>query len=98
MTLNDFINSDYYQGFEYDFWCTNTFLNYSDKRINEIMEARENGCCGLTHSEVIDLERAAVDCAWKDDEITEAQMERFVKELDKIEEWHFQNGSLEQET
>ena len=98
MTLNDFINSDYYQGFEHDFWSTNIFFQFDNKRIDEIMEARDAGCCGLTHYEVIGLQRDAIDCAWKDDEITEEQKDALDNELDAVADWHLKNGSLEQET
>jgi len=94
MTLNDFLNSDYFQNYEHDFFNTNIYFMYDNKTIDRIFEAREDGCDGRTHFEVIDLWRDSIDCAWHDDVVTEKEYDDVVAEINKCELWHCENGSL----
>jgi len=96
MTLNEFINSDYFHGFEHDYFNTNIHFDLPLKRVNEIFDAREDGCDGRSHGEILDFQCHAIYCAWKDDEITENEYDSLFKEISKCIDWHEKNGSLDQ--
>ena len=89
MTINEMLNSDAYQRWESDHLGNDLFIN-EPQRAARLHEYAEDGMNGSTHDEVIQDWRDFI----ADAELTEAEKEALLKEADKVEEWHIQNGSI----
>lgn len=89
MNLNEMLNSDEYQRWESDHLGNDLFINDPD-RAARLYDYAEDGLNGSTHDEVIqDWKEYLVDA-----ELPEPVKDALLAEIESVEEWHIQNGSI----
>ncbi len=89
MTLTEMLNSDDYQRWESDRLGNDLFINDS-ARAARLHEYAEEGLNGSTHDEIIQDWRDYLADAVLPDSVKES----LLKEIDAAEEWHIENGSI----
>jgi hypothetical protein len=99
--LDEMLRSRAFEMFQSDRLGSDLFLS-DPERAERIHEYAESGSNGSTHAEVIEDWRdflntlKTIDPEFPDDggEITEETLEAISAEIDKCEDWHEKNGSL----
>jgi hypothetical protein len=99
MNLHEFLNSTAWQGWDSDNrspGSANMILS-DPERFDRCYRAAENGAEGSTHGEIIEDWRDAVDCAEANGLITAEELDDLLEEIKECEDWHIQNGSIDDE-
>ncbi len=91
MTINEMLNSDAYQRWESSRLGNDLFIN-DPKRAARIHEYAEEGLNGSSHAEVIQDWRDYIS----DSDFPEDVKACLLKEVDRVEEWHIKNGSIDE--
>lgn len=110
-TLDEMIRSEEWQSYEASVGDVQSLLLSDPDRADRMIKASEDGCDGSTHAEIIEDWREFLgtlkvydpdfhdkeDLETRDFDITKEQEEAITKEIDDCEEWHRNNGSLNEE-
>ncbi len=98
MTLSDFLETDYWQ-----VWDSGNrspasprMILADPERFDRIYKAAEHGSDGSTTAEVIEDWRQALSCAVQDEFLTEEDRAAIEQEIDSVEDWHEQHGTLDE--
>ena len=95
MDLSIFLDSDYYQTWREQNSSDMGFEN--PERAERMHQAAELGGDGSAYGEVIDDMRRAVESAYRDDEVTEAEHDALIRKIDEIEEYHIEQETIDDE-
>lgn len=95
MNLSDFLSTDYWNAWRHDNYSS---LGFNDPdRAERVWNAAEHGADGSTHGEVIDDMRKAINDAYSDNFLGQGARDAILDEIDAVEEWHIENGSIDRE-
>jgi len=99
MTLHEFLNGKPWQSWDENNRSPGSanMIIEDPERFDRCYRAAEQGAEGSTHGEIIEDWRQAVDCAEDDKLISEEDAESLRKEIRECEDWHIQNGSIDEE-
>ena len=89
-TLEEMYNTREYMAYIADKLGNDLFINDPD-RAERIHNAAEQGCDGSLHCEIIEDWREFLDMS---DGISEEDRDNITKQIDEVEKWHMDNGSL----
>jgi hypothetical protein len=101
--LDDFVRTKEISEMESDYYGNGRYINLSEEENDRIDEYAETGSDGRTYQEVIDFWRTAVsslvDSEIDNEDEDEGYIEnplftRLMKDLDELEEWHAQRGTI----
>lgn len=102
-TLDDFIGCDEFYSYESDYYGNDRYINLSNDQNERIDDCAEYGGDGRTHGEVIEMWRDAIHCLMKPeleddngDWTVNPVFDSIMNEIDEVEKWHDENGSLDQ--
>ena len=92
-TLDDFINSEYFETYE-ESWYSNLVCSpWNNDLIERIHEAAEDGSDGRTNEEVMELWQESLDDCY-DDVVSYDTKKNITVEIKDCVLWHEKNGSL----
>ncbi len=92
--LTDLLESRYFESYRESVLGNDLFIN-DPERADRIHKASEFGTDGSTHGEVINDWRNCLDCLAREIEIPDEIRESIDKEIDNCEQWHIDNGSID---
>jgi len=95
VNLHEFLESDHWQYWDAENRSPGSarMILAAPERFERCWAAAENGAEGSTHREVISDWRRALACI----HISEHDRRAIEREIDECEQWHEQNGSLDEE-
>ena len=93
-SLDDLLNSREYQ--DYRFGASSDDWLQDPERMERIEESAKHGCDGSTHGERIGDWRECLANSF-DGELTEQTRAAIEKQIDECEQWHIENGSIDQQ-
>ena len=95
MTLNDFLETEYWQDWDINNRESLTYQTDTQDRARRIYEAAEYGCEGSTHGEVIEDWIACLDDRDADLEFGPLTVQRLMIEAERTRDWFEEDGSID---